>query len=85
LPATPQNQAEVECRTPEGRLVAILEIVAPSDSKSYRDEEHPLVLLTPAEAHLHSEETVQLRERSRYEWQTDLGDYTPLARPDTAR
>ncbi|HEX5159574.1 MAG TPA: HNH endonuclease [Ktedonobacterales bacterium] len=27
----------------------------------------------------------QWRERSRYAWQTDLGDYTPLARPDAAR
>jgi hypothetical protein len=26
----------------------------------------------------------QWRERSRYEWQTDLGEFTPLARPDIA-
>ena len=68
MAATPQNQAAVECRTPEGRLVAILEIVAPANSESYRGNDHPLVLVPPTEAHLHGEETVQLRERARYEY-----------------
>jgi predicted component of viral defense system (DUF524 family) len=62
-----KQHAVVECKTPEGRLLATLEIFAiAGDSHSH--DLAPLVLVSADEARLNGEEPVQLRERGRYEY-----------------
>lgn len=71
----------VECRTPEGRLLATIEIVAPGNSETASWEMQPLVVFSAEEARRNGEELLQLRERGRYEYRlkpapgapTDLG------------
>ena len=58
----------VECKTPEGRLLAVVEIFAPDGSEALSGEAHPLVLLPAEEARRNGEERLQLRERGRYEY-----------------
>lgn len=71
----------VECRTPQGRLLATIEIVAPAGSEAVSWERQPLVVFSIDEARRNGEEPLQLRERGRYEYRlrpapgapTDLG------------
>ena len=58
----------VECRTPEGRLLATIEIVAPGNSETASWEMQPLVVFSAEEARRNGEELLQLRERGRYEY-----------------
>ena len=62
------QSVSLDCRTPEGRLVATLEIIATKPAATTTPEEQPLVTLTTDDAFLNSEEPIQLRERSRYEY-----------------
>jgi predicted component of viral defense system (DUF524 family) len=64
----PRQSESVECRTREGRLLALVEIFAPDGSDSLVGEAHPLVLLSAEEARRNGEERLQLRERGRYEY-----------------
>lgn len=81
MAATPKQRAFVECRTAEGRLLAVVEIVAPVSSAALPWEAQPLVLFSAEEARRNGEEPLQLRERGRYEYRlkpepgapTDLG------------
>lgn len=65
MPAEPQNPAQVDCRTPEGRILARLRLW-PTRDAGLTSEAHPLVRWSEAEAQARSEEPVQLRERCRY-------------------
>lgn len=65
MPAEPQNPAQVDCRTPEGRILARLWLW-PTRDAGLTGEAHPLVRWSEAEAQARSEEPVQLRERCRY-------------------
>jgi hypothetical protein len=64
----PRQRETVECRTPQGKLLATVEIYAPAASEGQTADMHPLVLLTSEEARQYSEERLQLRERGRYEY-----------------
>ena len=68
MAAEPRQSEVVECRTPEGRVLAEVEIFAPEGSEALGGEVHPLVLLTAEEARRNDEERLQLRERGRYEY-----------------
>ena len=68
MPAAPSQRERVECRTPEGRVLATVEIFAPLNDKPISPEDHSLVALPPGEARLNGEEPLQLRERGRYEY-----------------
>jgi hypothetical protein len=73
MPAEPQNPAQVECRTPAGRVIARVSIWPTRDTES-RGEAHPLVRWPEAEAQARNEEPVQLRERSRYVYRLEAFD-----------
>lgn len=66
--AEPCVRASVECRTPTGRHLAMVEIVALGSSSS-TGLDQPLQVLSEEEALHYGEERVQLRERGRYEYQ----------------
>ena len=68
MAAEPQKVCSVECKDPQGHMVATVEIFAPGNSDSLRSEAHPLVLLPEEEARHYGEERLQLRERGRYEY-----------------
>jgi predicted component of viral defense system (DUF524 family) len=68
MPAESHEREYVECKTPQGRVLATVEIVAPAGSERLAGEAHPLVLLPVSEAILNNEERLQLRERGRYEY-----------------
>src|ERR1041384_5116395 len=68
MPGQPKERESVDCRTPQGRLLARLEIFAPLNPDPHSEEDHPLILLTPEEARRNGEEPLQLRERGRYEY-----------------
>ena len=68
MAAEPRQCEVVECKKPDGGLLAVVEIFAPDGSEAYSAEAHPLVLLTPEEALRNGEERLQLRERGRYEY-----------------
>jgi hypothetical protein len=83
VPGEPKARESVLCKSPEGRLVATVEIFA-SDKQALGADEHPLVVLTAEEALRFAEEPIQLRERNRYEYRlvpSDLeaGDLRLLA------
>lgn len=65
MPAEPQNPAQVDCHTPEGRILARIWLW-PTRDTGLTGEAHPLVCWPEAEAQTHGEEPVQLRERCRY-------------------
>lgn len=65
MPAEPQNPAIIDCRTPNGRILARLRLWPVRDA-GLTGEAHPLVRWPEAEAQARSEEPVQLRERCRY-------------------
>jgi hypothetical protein len=62
MPAEPQNPAVIECRTVDGRLLALLRL----GCETRVGEAHPLVRWPDAEAQARGEEPVQLRERCRW-------------------
>src|SRR5258708_4222559 len=64
----PKQREFVECRTPGGRVLARVEIVARAKTDALPGEVHPLVLIPAEEALLYGEERLQLRERGRYEY-----------------
>lgn len=66
MPAEPQNPAQVDCRTPEGRVLARILIWPRRDSNELTGDAHPLIRWLDIEAQARSEEPVQLRERERY-------------------
>src|SRR5688500_4384786 len=68
MAAEPKQRAFVECMTPEGRVLATVEVFAVGDSATTTNESHPLVLYPADEARLNGEERLQLRERGRYEY-----------------
>lgn len=66
--AEAKQRVAVGCYTPEGRLLATVEIIAPRNSTTLPVEQHPLVLLSAEEARQHGEECLQLQEQQRYEY-----------------
>jgi len=66
MSAEPQNPAQVDCRTPQGRILARLYLWPPRRSEAFAGEEHPLIRWPEVEAQARSEEPVQVRERGRY-------------------
>ncbi len=62
------HRANVECRTSDGRVLAVIEIIAPQTSDLVDNDEYPLVLYPADEARSNGEEPLQLRERGRYEY-----------------
>jgi len=68
MAAEPKQRASVECRTPEGRVLAVVEVFSPAVDPELPPSEHSLVLLPPEEARRNGEEQLQLRERGRYEY-----------------
>lgn len=67
MPGVPTQRADVECRSPAGRVLASVQIVS-SATTQQPGLPHPLILLSEEEARSHGEERVQLRERGRYEY-----------------
>ena len=68
MPAQPSQRERVECRTPEGRVLATVDIFAELNDRPQSNEDHLLVTYSPDEARRNSEERLQLRERGRYEY-----------------
>jgi len=77
MPAETRQRERVECRTPEGRLLATVEIFAPSGCENLDAAVHPLVLMSPEEANRNCEERLQLRERGRYEYRMKPANGAP--------
>lgn len=75
MAAEPQNPAQVDCRTPEGRILARIRLW-PTHDAGLTGEAHPLVRWPDAEAQARSEEPVQLRERCRYVYRLEPLDGT---------
>ena len=73
-----RKQSEiVECKTPEGRVMATVEIFFLGTTDAVSNESHPLVLLPAEEARRHGEERLQLRERGRYEYRLNPSPNAP--------
>lgn len=70
MPVAPLPYGEVECRTPEGRLLATVKIVTltPPAKEPSAVQQRSLIMLSADEARQNSEERLQLRERGRYEY-----------------
>lgn len=75
----PLRYGEVECRTPEGRLLAMVKIVTltPAGREPFSVQQRSLILLASDEARKNSEERLQLRERGRYEYRLKPADGAP--------
>lgn len=67
MAAVSKERKRVECRTPEGRLLATVEIF-PLAGGGVSADSAPLVFLSAEEARDHGEERLQLHERGRYEY-----------------
>ncbi|KAF0175453.1 MAG: Uncharacterized protein FD161_3348 [Limisphaerales bacterium] len=65
---TPRPDETVECRSSDGRLVALVELVPEDDWQAAVAELAPLVRLSSQEAKAQGEQPVQLRENGRYEY-----------------
>ena len=78
MPAEPQNPAQVDCRTPQGRILARLYLWPPRRSESLAGEEHPLIRWPEVEAQARSEEPIQLRERGRYVYRLEPEPGAPV-------
>ena len=63
-----RSEATVECRSPDGRLVARVDIVPEDDWQAFIPELAPLAKLSVQEAKAQGEQTIQLRENGRYEY-----------------
>ncbi|MDD2883097.1 MAG: DUF2357 domain-containing protein [Rhodoferax sp.] len=70
MTAEPIPYGEVECRTPEGRLLATVKIatLTPAVKEPHIVQQRSLIMLSGDEARQNSEERLQLRERGRYEY-----------------
>jgi len=68
MAAKPLLYESVECRTQEGRLLAIVEIATLARTEPSSVGQHSLLLLTAEDAGRNGEERLQLRERGRYEY-----------------
>src|SRR6266567_467146 len=69
MPAlSPRQEETVECRSPDGRLLALVDILPEDDWQTVIPELAPLARLTAHEAKAHGEQPVQLRENGRYEY-----------------
>lgn len=80
--ATKVHQREfIECRTPEGRILATVEIISTKASNSAGANAYPVVLVPIEEANSFGEEQLQIRERGRYEYRLQPA---PGAPPDLA-
>ena len=71
MAAEPQNPAQIDCRTSQGRILARLYIWPPRRSEALAGEEHPLIRWPTVEAQARSEEAIQLRERGRYTYRLE--------------
>ncbi len=78
MPAEPQNPAQVDCRTPQGRILAHLYLWPPRRSEALAGEEHPLIRWSEVEALARSEEPIQLRERGRYVYRLEPEPGAPV-------
>ncbi|MDG4598065.1 MAG: DUF2357 domain-containing protein [Candidatus Contendobacter sp.] len=79
MSAEPQNPAQVDCRTAEGRILARIRLW-PTRDAGLTGETHPLVRWPEVEAQARGEEPVQLRERCRYVYRLEpLDGVTDLA------
>ena len=56
MPVTPKEREEVECRTPEGRVLATVIIVPAGKPGADNGVSYPLVRLDPEEARRFAEE-----------------------------
>ena len=68
MPAETKLRDVVDCKTPEGRLLATVEIFARPRKDARSAEQHPLLALSAQEASRYGKERLQLRERERYEY-----------------
>lgn len=73
MPAEPQNTAIIDCRTPEGHILARLHLWPKRDT-GLTGVPHPLVRWPEAEAQARGEEPVQLRERCSYVYRLEPVD-----------
>jgi predicted component of viral defense system (DUF524 family) len=78
MPAEAQNPAVMECRTPQGLVLARVFVWPPRGSENLGGEAHPLIRWTDAEAQTRGEEAVQLRERCRYVYRLKPADGVTL-------
>ena len=77
MAAEPRQREWLECKTPEGRVLATVEIVATCKTEPSIVELNSLVVFSAAEARLNGEERLQLRERGRYEYRLKPVDGVP--------
>ncbi|MFM8444876.1 MAG: DUF2357 domain-containing protein [Methylococcus sp.] len=68
MAAEARRDGLVECRTAEGRLLALVDIVTLARSEPFAVQQNSLIMLDADEARRNSEERLQLRERGRYEY-----------------
>ncbi len=68
MPPEARRRDVVECKTPEGRVLATVEIFARVGNAPTSLEQDPLISLPVEEAALFGEERLQLRERERYQY-----------------
>lgn len=64
----PRPEESVECRSPDGRLIAFVDIVPEDDWQAEIPALAPLVRLSVQEAKAEGEQAIQLRENGRYEY-----------------
>lgn len=69
MQAAAVRRAQLECKTPSGKVIATLEIVEPRKMTASSGPTAPLLLLPKDQATQYGEEVLQLRERGRYEYQ----------------
>ena len=65
---TPRPEETVECRSPDGRLVALVDIEPEDEWNTKIPDLAPLARLGVHEAKAQGEQPVQLRENGRYEY-----------------
>jgi predicted component of viral defense system (DUF524 family) len=68
MAAEPRQFEWIECRTPEGRVLATVQIVTLAKVEPKPIEQNSLVMFSAEEARINGEERLQLRERGRYEY-----------------
>lgn len=64
----PRPEETVECRSSDGRVIALVDVVPEDDWQAAIPELAPLVRLSVQEAKAQGEQPVQLRENGRYEY-----------------
>ena len=68
MAAEARKRGLVECRTPDGRVLATVDIVTLAKSEPAAVQQHSMIMLSADEARRNSEERLQFRERGRYEY-----------------